>query len=120
VHSLEHLVGLLEQTVSLLRSHGEDHWADWLEADAEAIRRRDGWGIEHFLAAFGGGGSLLDLVFHPFNGNASTAEDGRAATEQLHELLDEAYVMAQDMAYELRTEEPGEELSAEGAPYSGS
>jgi hypothetical protein len=104
-HSIEHLVGLMEQTVSLLRAHGEDHWADWVEADAAAVRQRDAWGLEHFLAAFGGGGSLLDLIFHPVNGNASSAEDGRAATEQLHELLDEAYVIAQDMAYDERTAE---------------
>lgn len=101
VHSVEHLAGLIDQTVDLLKAHGEDHWAEWLEADVRAIRARDGWGLEHFLAAFGGSGSLMDLVFHPVNGNASTDTDGRAATDRLHELLDEAYPIAQDLARDL-------------------
>jgi hypothetical protein len=105
VHSIEHLAGLIEQTVALLQAHGEEHWADWLEADARAIRARDAWGLDHFLAAFGGAGSVLDLVFHPLNGNASTDAEGRAATAQLHELLDEAYPMALDLARERNDEE---------------
>ncbi len=87
-HSVDHLASLIEQTAELLKAHGEEHWADWMEADARAIRARDAWGLDHFLAAFGGSGSLRDLIFHPMNGNAETAEDGRAATEQLDELLD--------------------------------
>jgi hypothetical protein len=101
VHSVEHLAGLIDETVDLLKAHGEAHWAEWLEADARAIRARDGWGLEHFLAAFGGSGSLMDLVFHPVNGNASTQTDGQTATDRLHELLDEAYPMAQDLARDL-------------------
>ena len=108
---MDHLATLLDQTVELLKAHGEEHWADWLEADARAIRARDGWGLEHFLAAFGGSGSLRDLVFHPANGNASSPEDGRAATEQLDELLTEAYPIASDLERELNA--PDEEEYAE-------
>ena len=35
------------------------------------------------------------------NGNADSQTDGRAATDRLHELLDEAYPIAQDMARDL-------------------
>jgi hypothetical protein len=100
-HSVEHLASLMDELTTLLRDQGEEHWAEWVEADARAVRARDGWGLEHFLAAFGGSGSLMDLVFHPMNGNASTESDGRAATDRLHELLDEAYPMAQDLARDL-------------------
>jgi hypothetical protein len=100
-HSVDHLAALIDQTVELLKAHGEEHWADWLEADARAIRARDGWGLEHFLAAFGGSGSLRDLIFHPMNGNAESAEDGRAATERLDELLSEAHPIALDLEREL-------------------
>jgi hypothetical protein len=91
----------MDQLVTLLRRQGEEHWADWVEADAVAVRARDGWGLEHFLAAFGGAGSLYDLVFHPRNGNASSDEEGRAATDQLNELLGEAHPIALDMSREL-------------------
>ena len=88
-HSVDHLASLIEQTAELLKTHGEEHWADWMEADARAIRARDAWGLDHFLAAFGGAGSLRDLIFHPMNGNAETTEVGRAATEQLDRLVDQ-------------------------------
>jgi hypothetical protein len=110
VHSVEHLATLIEQTATLLKYQGEEHWADWLEADARAIRARDGWGLEHFLAAFGGAGSLYDLIFHPVNGNASSDADGKLATERLHELLDEAYPIALDMQRELNA--PDEDIYA--------
>lgn len=114
-HSVEHLATLMDQLVTLLRQQGEEHWADWVEADVRAVRARDGWGLEHFLAAFGGMGGLWDLIFHPMNGNASSDEEGRAATERLNELLEEAYPIAQDLSRELdaRDEEHGEEEYAE-------
>jgi hypothetical protein len=115
-HSVEHLATLMDQLVDLLRRQGEEHWADWVEADARAVRARDGWGLEHFLAAFGGGGSLWDLVFHPINGNAATDAEGRAATEQLHELLEEAHPIALDMSRELNE---AEEAAGPALEYSG-
>lgn len=86
---------------ALLRRQGEEHWAEWVEADAGLIRARDGRGIEHFLAAFGSAGSLYDLVFHPRNGNAETEAVGRAATDQLHELIGEAHPIALDLSRDL-------------------
>ena len=110
---MDHLASLIEQTAELLKAHGEEHWADWMEADARAIRARDAWGLDHFLAAFGGSGSLRDLIFHPVNGNAETAEDGRAATEQLDELLTEAYPIALDLERELNDSEGQDSSSGE-------
>jgi hypothetical protein len=112
-HSVDHLATLIDQTVELLKAHGEEHWADWLEADVRAIRARDGWGLEHFLAAFGGSGSLRDLIFHPMNGNAESAEDGRVATERLDELLSEAYPIALDLERELIDRDEEESTSSE-------
>jgi hypothetical protein len=112
-HSIDHLADLMDQVAQLLRRQGEEHWADWVEADARAVRARDGWGLEHFLAAFGGMGSLWDLIFHPMNGNASSDDEGRAATERLNELLEEAYPIAQDLSRELNAPDEGEEEYAE-------
>jgi hypothetical protein len=95
------LTSLMDEMVSLLRAQGEEQWADWIQYDARLLRVRDGHGVEHFLAAFGSMGSLYDLVFHPVNGNAATEAEGRQATERLHELIAEAYPIAQDIEHEL-------------------
>lgn len=115
---MDHLASLIDQVVELLKAHGEEHWAGWMEADARAMRARDGWGLEHFLAAFGGSGSLWDLVFHPMNGNAESDAEGRAATERLHELLEEAHPIALDMSRELNEAEEaaGAEMEYSGEP----
>lgn len=93
----------MDDIVALLRAQSEERWADWVEADAAAIRDRDGRGIDHFLAAFGSAGSLYDLVFHPLNGNAETDTEGRALTDRFHELIGEAHPIALDLSRELAT-----------------
>lgn len=95
------LVSLLDDMGTLLRAHGEDRWSEWVEADAELIRAGDGRGIDHFLAAFGATGGLYELVFHPYNGNAESAEEGRAATAQFHDLIAQAQPMAVDLSMAL-------------------
>lgn len=93
----------MDEMAALLRDHAEEHWAEWIEADVRAVRARDGWGLDHFLAAFGSAGSLYDLVFHPWNGNAESEEEGRELTRRFHELLTEAHGIALDMSHELAT-----------------
>jgi len=100
-HSVDHLANLMDEVAVLLHDHGEEHWAEWIEADARAVRARDGWGLDHFLAAFGSAGSLYDLVFHPWNDNAENEEQGRAVTDRFHELITEAHSIALDLSREL-------------------
>ncbi len=56
------LLSAIAEAVLLLRAHNEDRWATWLEADAEPIAADDAYGLEHLLRAFGGMGSLNDVV----------------------------------------------------------
>jgi len=42
-HSVDHLANLMDEVAVLLHDHGEEHWAEWIEADARAVRARDGW-----------------------------------------------------------------------------
>ncbi|MCL9782132.1 hypothetical protein M9194_11910 [Vibrio sp. S4M6] len=63
------LVLELEKAVELLRSCSENHWADWLTKSANLLRRGQFSGIEHFEGAFGGMGSINDLVLTPINGH---------------------------------------------------
>lgn len=79
---LAKLAELLDEAEALLRQHQIQHWADWLARDAQLIRNKDFYGIEHLRSAFGGMGSLNDLnlaVRHPDNPELliSSPEDER-------------------------------------------
>ena len=64
------LLAGLEQAVALLRQHGEDRWAAWLEKDRQLIAAEDFRGVEHLLEAYGGAGSFNDLVLADTAANA--------------------------------------------------
>lgn len=116
VSDTDRLASLMDEIVGLLRAHGEESWAEWVEYDAGLIRSRDARGAEHFLAAFGSAGSLSDLIFHPFNGNAASEAEGRADTERLQELLFEAQPLAQDLSRELDAAYVPEEVAPSSGP----
>ena len=59
---IEALAQKLREAEKLLRAHHESRWADWLASDADRIHSLDFYGIEHLLSAFGGMGSLNDVV----------------------------------------------------------
>jgi hypothetical protein len=56
------LLVAVEEAVTLLRAHREERWAEWLERGGRLVAAGDGYGVEHLLRAFGGMGSLNDLV----------------------------------------------------------
>ena len=91
------LAALLSRAIALLEAHGETSWATWLRADRERIVHGEAARLGHLLSAFGGMGSLNDVVFSPANGNAADERSGVADTEQLRELLNELYVTARDL-----------------------
>ena len=94
------LIALLDELVELLRGHGEEFWASWLEADVDRIRKRDFYGVRHFLHAFGGMGSFTDLYFHPANGNAESEDEAAYLNERFGALSGEAYRIARALARE--------------------
>jgi hypothetical protein len=59
---IEILTRKLDIAEALLHSFDQIHWADWLRKDAQRIRGLDFYGIEHLLSAYGGMGSLNDVV----------------------------------------------------------
>ena len=95
------LLVTLDELVALLRRVGEDRWADRIAADRQAIERGDRHGLDHFLSAFGGMGSLNDLIIHPLNGHDVGANDAEAVNELLSRLLGEAWGDAKAMRNEL-------------------
>jgi len=91
------LSNLLKQASSVLRKYKRDHWADWLSKDAEWIDNDDFYGVEHFLSALGGMGSLNDIVFHPLNGDELTEKETKSVNADFQNLLDQAYSLAKTL-----------------------
>ncbi len=78
----------------LLRWYGEQHWAEWVIRDRQRIQDGDAYGIEHLLSAYGGMGSLNDVVIDPRNGHRIAEQDINAANERLRQLSSRTYTAA--------------------------
>ena len=76
------LVSALKEAVALLHACGQERWAGWLEKDRKLIAGGDFYGVKHLLQAFGGMGSLNDLVVEPEPRDA----DLKRLTSQIYEL----------------------------------
>jgi hypothetical protein len=99
---LTRLLATLDDAAALLVEHGEQGWAAWLEGDRRRIAQGDLAGLDHLLAAFGGMGSLNDLVFDPRNGNTVAGEHDDRDNEALDGFRASIYTDATAMRRELR------------------
>jgi hypothetical protein len=88
------LADALDDLATFLIAHSEPSWGDWIARDAVLVRRGDGRGVTHFLSAFGGMGSLNDLLFDQENGNAASEPEAKALNERFEELRDRAWRQA--------------------------
>lgn len=75
----EDVVGL----IALLTKHGEQGWATWLGEALAPLRAGDPAGVDRLLLAYGGMGSLNDLVLHPVNGHTIDESEIDHANEEL-------------------------------------
>jgi len=94
------LIEVLEAMASLLRNHGELRWASALEQDLEWIRDGDFHGVTHFLSAFGGMGTLSDLVLSTANGHDIELDDHARVNEALSALRSRAWDLADRISRE--------------------
>ena len=58
---IQALAEAMRRLERFLTDHAQSRWAAWVGRDADLVARGDGRGVTHFLAAFGGAGSLADL-----------------------------------------------------------
>ena len=66
----------------------------WIEEDARRLERGDLEAVRHFLRAFGGMGSINDLVISPESGHHVTDAEIETANKVLREALSEAWSLA--------------------------
>jgi hypothetical protein len=91
---VKELAGLVQEAADLLLAHGETHWANWMRANAQRIRDLDFGGVGGTLAAFGGMGSINDLILHPINGHKIEESDVEPVNDGLRSLLERIYQLA--------------------------
>jgi hypothetical protein len=99
--SYQKLLDSLDETVALLRRHAERHWVNWLEADRARIAEGDHYALDHLLSAFGGMGSLNDLVLQSADPARSFDDELRADNDRLWDLRDAIWRAAKEMQGEL-------------------
>ena len=97
---IQKLVELLDEAQSLLAQYGEINWRSWLEKDARLIKNLDLYGVEHLLAAYGGMGSINDLVIHPINGHKIKEPEVNSVNEKFDLLRTKIYSLAKKLAAE--------------------
>ncbi|WDZ96759.1 hypothetical protein Herbaro_02940 [Herbaspirillum sp. WKF16] len=95
---IELLLLRLREATQLLQAHQNIEWADWLMTDARMILQLDFYGIEHLLSAFGGMGSLNDVVLQRYDGNSLIVPS--AENEQFSVLRQEIYSLASKLKSE--------------------
>ena len=108
----QELLPAAEALGSLLQGYGVQFWADWITQDRRRVEAGDECWIDHLLRAYGGMGSLNDVVIHPANGHYVTAADIGPANGRLAKLRSRTYAAATRLKVELaRTMTPPPETS---------
>lgn len=99
---IERLVELLKQLAIFLERYNRTHWVSWIQKDIHLIASYDFEGIQHFLSAFGGMGSLNDVYFCPQNGDLIAAGEIEEENATFRSLLSECWKLAWDIRDEMR------------------
>lgn len=94
------LIQILDSLVVLLRQYGVERWASWVESDRNRLQAGDFGGIRHLLSAFGGMGSLGDLMLHPANGHPLSLAEADRVNTRLQDLTSRAYSLADEISRE--------------------
>jgi hypothetical protein len=99
--SLQELKTSLAETSELLRRYGAPAWAAFLEHCLRGLTRYDAYALDELVGAYGGAGTLNDLVLGaPMPGGGLSAELV-AANDQLDALRHQCYCAAQDLRRQL-------------------
>jgi hypothetical protein len=101
----DQLAGLkssLDQTIALLREHGERQWLSWAERCRHELDAYDAAAFDHILGAYGGMGSFNDLLILAWNGHLVGPEREPAVNDHLGNLRTAIWTSARALRHELR------------------
>ncbi|MFL1524684.1 DUF6966 domain-containing protein [Pseudomonas sp. O230] len=92
----EELIRILDQLATLLESDGDTHWRFWMSKARALLLGSDYSGIEYLLSAYGGMGSLNDLILgQSYNDGVLSWKPGYVElNEKLVELRNKAEQLA--------------------------
>jgi hypothetical protein len=88
------LVKELEDLALLLEQSGESHWRDWILEARSRILSSDYSGVERLLQAYGGMGSINDLILGQSTLGTLWEEDYVEVNKQLDKLRTKAWELA--------------------------
>jgi hypothetical protein len=88
------LLEVLDELVTILELHGDQHWSQWIRDDISEIRRGSMDGVRHFLTAYGGMGSLNDRYLCILNGDRITKEETASVNGRLSKARSKAWSLA--------------------------
>ncbi|GAB6859601.1 DUF6966 domain-containing protein [Microbacterium xylanilyticum] len=85
----ERLLKSLRELAALLDTVGEKHWSSWASTTADRVAA--GADPSVVRRAYGGMGSLNDLIIHPVNGHDITADQVDRVNRALSALRERIY-----------------------------
>jgi hypothetical protein len=93
----EELIVVLDRLITLLENDKQTHWHEWIFRARTWIANSDYSGIEYLLSAYGGMGSIMDIVIgRNFIDNQFSYEaDYVKLNEECSALLNKSYELAQ-------------------------
>ncbi|SDT70703.1 hypothetical protein [Jiangella sp. DSM 45060] len=94
------LAELLGEAVTLLERYGETRWASLLSASKRELLAGDAHGLLRLQNAFGGMGSLNDLLIMEANGHPVQRDDERNVNERLTALRSEISQLARKPSFD--------------------
>jgi hypothetical protein len=99
---LARLIANLDEITTLLRDHGETHWLPWAMRCRNELETYDSAAFDHVLGAFGGMGSLNDLLILTANGHAVRPGQEHSVNDRLSHLRHVIWDDATAIRHELR------------------
>jgi hypothetical protein len=80
-----------------LATYDLTHWEEWVRRDVGRVQEGDYQGLVSLLSAFGGMGSLNDVVIHPMNGHDVEPDQVEQVNADLAAVRDDPYVAATEL-----------------------
>jgi hypothetical protein len=99
---LAELKSNLQETIALLREHGERHWLSWAERCQRELDAHDTAAFDHILGAYGGMGSFNDLLILGWNDHLVESEQEDAVNRRLGHLRTAIWTTATALRHEIR------------------